>query len=146
MQWPVVNTLCQDTKKHDNQKDGSKGTPKFDPYWKLQSVFLHGKYGVEIRIMSTNKDNSHSWVRNSHESNKFVMNLNNNEQEIPEVQLEEYAFKLDAKDFASRSKAKAKAQRRESSGSSTRNLLEQKIGPMMNQENIQFLIMKCRRN
>ena len=96
--------------------------------------------------MSTNKDNSHSWVRNSHESNKFVMNLNNNEQEIPEVQLEEYAFKLDAKDFARRSKAKAKAQRRESSGSSTRNLSEQKIGPMMNQENIQFLIMKCRRN
>ena len=109
MQWPVVNTLCQDTKKHHNQKDGSKGTPKFDPYWKLQSVFLHGKFGVEIRIMSTNKDNSHSWVRNSHESNKFVMNLNNNEQEIPEVQLEEYAFKLDAKDFASRSKAKAKS-------------------------------------
>ena len=32
------------------------------------------------------------------------MNLNNNEQEIPEIQLEEYALKLDAKDFASRSK------------------------------------------
>ena len=27
------------------------------------------------------------------------MNLNNNEQEIPEVQLEEYALKLDAKEF-----------------------------------------------
>ena len=34
------------------------------------------------------------------------MNLNNNEQEIPEVLLEEYAWKLDAKDFACRSKAK----------------------------------------
>ena len=41
------------------------------------------------------------------------MNLNNNETEIPEDQLEEYAFFLNAKDFACRSKAKAKPQRRE---------------------------------
>ena len=72
--------------------------------------------------MSMNKDNSHSWVRISHGSNNFVMNLNNNEQEIPEVQLEEYALKLDAKDFASRSKAKATPQRRERAGSSTRTI------------------------
>ena len=72
--------------------------------------------------MSMNKDNSHSWVRISHGSNKFVMNLNNNEQEIPEVQLEEYALKLDAKDFACRSKAKAKPQRREPAGSSPRTV------------------------
>ena len=50
------------------------------------------------------------------------MNLNNNEQEIPEVQLEEYALKLDAKASASRSKAKAKPQRREPSGPSTRTI------------------------
>ena len=48
------------------------------------------------------------------------MNLNNNETEIPEDQLEEYALKLDAKDFACRSKAKAKPQRRELAGSSPR--------------------------
>ena len=51
------------------------------------------------------------------------MNLNNNEQEIPEVQLEEYALKLDAKDFACRSKARAKPQRREPAGSSPRTVL-----------------------
>ena len=50
------------------------------------------------------------------------MNLNNNEQEIPEVQLEEYALKLDAKDFACRSKAKVKPQRREPAGSSPRTV------------------------
>ena len=50
------------------------------------------------------------------------MNLNNNEQEIPEEQLEEYALKLDAKDFACRSKAKAKTQRREPASSSPRIL------------------------
>ena len=36
------------------------------------------------------------------------MILNNNETEIPEYQLGEYAIQLDAKDFACRSKAKAK--------------------------------------
>ena len=41
------------------------------------------------------------------------MNLNNNETEIPEDQLEECALKLDAKDSACRSKAKAKQLRRE---------------------------------
>ena len=35
--------------------------------------------------MSVNRDNSHSWVKISHGSNKFVTNLNNkNEQDIPE--------------------------------------------------------------
>ena len=41
------------------------------------------------------------------------MNLNNNETEIPEDQLEEHALKLNAKDLACRSKAKAKPERRE---------------------------------
>ena len=35
MQWSVVNTLFQEKKEHHNQKDGSKGTPRLDPYWKL---------------------------------------------------------------------------------------------------------------
>ena len=38
VQWPVVGTLVQETKKHHNQKDGSKETSKLDPYWKLQYV------------------------------------------------------------------------------------------------------------
>ena len=48
------------------------------------------------------------------------MNLNNNQTENPEDQLEEYALTLSAKDFACRSKAKAKPQRREPAGSSPR--------------------------
>ena len=99
------------------------GNTKIGPVLEVATCCLHGKYGVEIRILSLNKDNSHSWVRISHGSNKFVMNLNNNEQEIPEVQLEEHALKLDAKDFASRSMAKAKPQRREPASSSTRTIL-----------------------
>ena len=102
------------------RKGWIQGNTKIEPVLEVATCCLHGKYGVEIGIMFLNKDNSHSWVRISHGSNKFVMNLNNNEQGIPEVQLEEYAFKLDAKDFASRSKAKAKPQRRDSASSSTR--------------------------
>ena len=48
------------------------------------------------------------------------MHLNNNGREIPEDQLAEFALKLNAKDFACRSKAKAKPQRREPAGSSPR--------------------------
>ena len=70
-----------------------KGNTKIGPVLEVVTNFLHGKYGVEIRIRSVNRDTSHSWVTISHGSNKFVMNLNNNEQEIPEVQLEEYAVK-----------------------------------------------------
>ena len=117
-----MNTLFQEKKKHHNQKDGSKGTPKLGPLLEVATSYLHGKYGVEIRIMSLNRDNTHSWVRISHGSNKFVMNLNNNETEIPEDQLEEFASKLDAKDFVGRSKAKAKPQRREPAGSSPRTV------------------------
>ena len=69
-----------------------------------------------------NRDNSHSCISISHGSNKFVTNLNNNEQEIPEVQVEEYALKLDAKDFACRSMAKAKPRRREPASSSTKTI------------------------
>ena len=91
----------------DEEVSHSWGNTKIGPVLEVATCCLHGTCGVEIRIMSLNNDNSHSWVRSSHESNKFVMNLNN-EQEVPEVQLEEFALKLDAKDFASQSKDKAK--------------------------------------
>ena len=74
---------------------------------------LHGKHGVETRIWSLSEDNTHSWVRISYESNKFVMDSNDNDTEVPEAQPEEQALQLNVKDFAYRSKAKAKPQRRE---------------------------------
>ena len=99
-----------------------RGTTQIGPVLEVATCCLHGKYGVEIRNMSINKDNSHSWVRISHGLNKLVTNLNINEQETSEVQFEEYALRLNASDFACRSKAKAKPQRRESANSSTRTI------------------------
>ena len=117
----VVSTLCQEMKNH-LPKGWIRGNTKIGHVLEVTTCYLHGKYGVEIRILSMNKDNSHSWVRISHGLNKMVTNLNNNDQETSEAQLEEYALRLNASDFASRSKAKAKPQRRESAGSSTRTI------------------------
>ena len=84
-----------------SQPKGSiQGNTKIGPVLEVATSYLHGKHGVEVRIMFLSRDNTHSWVRISYGTNQFVMNLNNNETEIPEDQLEEYAFKLSAKDSA----------------------------------------------
>ena len=96
-----------------------RGNTKIGPVLEVTTCCLKGKNGVEIRIESMNKDNSHSWVRISHGLNKLVTDLNNNEQETSEMQFGEYALRLNAGDFASRSKAKAKPQKRYFASSST---------------------------
>ena len=111
-------TLPRDENSYE-PKGWIRENTKIGPVLDVTTCCLHGKYGVEIRIMTMNKDNSHSWDRISHGLNKLVTNLNNNEQEISEMQLEEYALKLNASDFACRSKDEAKPQRREPADSST---------------------------
>ena len=103
-----------------------QGNTKIGPVLEVATCCLQVKYGVEIRIKSVHKDNSHSWVRISHGLNKLVTNLyhkdqDDNEQETSDMQSEEYALKLNAGDFASRSKAKAKPQRRVSASSIHKN-------------------------
>ena len=56
-----------------------QGNTKIGPVLEIATCCLHDKHGVEIRIWSLNRDNTHSWVRISHGSNRFVMNVNNNE-------------------------------------------------------------------
>ena len=90
-----------------------QGSTKIGTVLEITTSYLFGKHGIEIRIWSLRKDNSHSWVRISHGSNKFVMDSNHNNTEVPEDQPEEQALQLNVKDFAYRSKAKAKPQRRE---------------------------------
>ena len=91
---------------------------KLGPYRKFQPVICTVNMELKSEMCLLNGDNTHSLVRISHGLNKFVMDLNCNETEIPEDQLEEYAVKLSAKYSAYRSKAKAKPQRREPAGSS----------------------------
>ena len=90
-----------------------QGNTKIAPVLEVTPSCLYGKYGVEIRIWSLNEDNTHSRVRFSHGSNKFVIDSNNNNTESPADLPEEQASQLKVKDFAARSKAKAKPQKKE---------------------------------
>ena len=104
-----------------------RGNSKIGPVLEVATCCLQGKYGVEIRIESVNKYNSHSWVRISHGLNKLVTDLrnkedNDNEQETSEMKFEEFALKTNVFAFASRSKTKAKPRRRTLACSSTRTV------------------------
>ena len=75
--------------------------------------YLCGKYGIEIGIWSLSQDNSHSWVRISHGTNKHVVDSNYNNTEVPADLPEEQASQSSVKVVAARSKAKSKPQKRE---------------------------------
>ena len=93
-----VSTLCQEMKKSSDPKGWIRGNTKIGPVLKITTSYLQGKYGLEIRIESINKDNSHSWVKISHGLNKLVTDLSNNkknddnEQESSKMQFEDFAF------------------------------------------------------
>ena len=82
-------TLPRDEKSSD-PKGWIRWNTKIGPVLEVTTSYLQGKYGVEIRIESINKDNSHSWVSLSHGLNKLVTDLSNNEQETSEMQFDEY--------------------------------------------------------
>ena len=67
-------TLPRDEKSSE-PKGWIRGNAKIGPVLEVATCYLHGKHGVGIRIMSLSRDNTHSWVRISHGSNEFVMNL-----------------------------------------------------------------------
>ena len=79
-------TLPRDEKSSD-PKCWIRGNTKNGPVLEVTTSYLQGKNGVEIRIESVNKDNSHSWVKISHGLNKLVTDLideeyDDNEQEM----------------------------------------------------------------
>ena len=74
-----------------------RGNTKIEPVLEVTTCCLHGKYGVEIRIESVNKDNSHSWVRISHVTNLNNKDQDDNEKETSDMQFEEYALKIECK-------------------------------------------------
>ena len=77
-----------------------QGNTKIGPVLEVTTSCLYGKHGVEIRIWSLSEDNTQSWVRISHGSNKFVIDSNNNNTESPENLSEEQASQLKVMDFA----------------------------------------------
>ena len=69
-----------------------QGNTKIGPVLEVTTSCLHCKHGVEIRIWSLSEDNTHSRDRISQRSNKFVMDSNNNDTEVPEDLPEEQAL------------------------------------------------------
>ena len=90
-----------------------QGNTRIGPVLEVTTSYLWGKYGIEIRIWSLSQDNSHSWVRISHGTNKYVVDSNYNNTEVPADLPEEQASQSSLKVIAARSKAKSKPQKRE---------------------------------
>ena len=66
-------------------RDDKASEPKgwIGPVLEVTTSFQHFKYGIEIRIESVNKDNSHSWVRISYGTVKYVNDSIKDDTENP---------------------------------------------------------------
>ena len=85
----------------------------------VTTSYQHFKFGVEVRIKSVKDDNSQSWVRISYGTIRYVNNyIKYNTQSLASPH-EEKAEQASSEVIADRSKAKAKPQPREYSGTTT---------------------------
>ena len=101
-----------------------RGNTRIGPILEVTTSFQHFKFGVEVRIQSVNEDNSHSWVRISYGTVRYVNNyIKYNTQNFADPQ-EEEDVTTSSGVVAARSKAKAKPQPRESTGTTTIPLSE----------------------
>ena len=89
-----------------------QGNMRIGPVLEVTTSFQHFKYGIEIRIESVNRDNSHSWVRISYGTVKYVVDPIQDNTEIPADPQEEQIPQTSTSVVAARSKAKAKPQPR----------------------------------
>ena len=85
----VRSVACREYTLHrDDQssqpKGWSQGNTRIGPELEVTTSYMHGKHGIEIRIWSLSQDNSQSWVRVSYGTNKYVVDSNHNNTEIPE--------------------------------------------------------------
>ena len=89
-----------------------QGNMRIGPVLEATTSFRQFKYGIEIRIGSVNQDNSHSWVKISYGTVKYVMDsIEDNTENLADSQ-EEQVPQTSTRVVAARSKAKAKPQPR----------------------------------
>ena len=103
-----------------------QGNLRIGPVLEVTTSFQHFKDGIEIRIESVNKDNSHSWIRISYGTIKYVIDSIEDNTEIPAYLQEEQIPQTSTSVVAARSKAKAKPQPRELVGTTTTILIHQR--------------------
>ena len=85
-----------------------QGNMRIGPVLEVTTSFQHFKYGIEIRIESVNFDNSHSWVRISNGTVKYVVDSIQDNTEIPADPQEEQVPQTSTSVVAARSKGKSK--------------------------------------
>ena len=118
-------TLPRDDKA--SQPEGwIRGNIRIGPVLEVTTSFQHFKYGIEIRIKSVKQDDSHSWVRISYGTVKYVNDSIEDDTENLADSQEEEGVPTSSSVVAARSKAKAKPQPRESTGTTTIPLRERK--------------------
>ena len=83
VQWLVASTLLRRDDPASQPKGWIQGNMRIGPVLEVTTSFQHFKYGIEIRIESVNKDSSHSWVRISYGTVKYVIDSNQDDTEIP---------------------------------------------------------------
>ena len=93
-----------------------QGNMRIGPVLEVTTNFQHFKYGIEIRIKFVNQDDSHSWVRISYGTVKYVIDSIEDNTENPADPQEEQISQTSTSVVAARSKAKAKPQPRELAG------------------------------
>ena len=97
-----------------------QGNMRLGPVLEVTTSYMYGKHGIEIRIWSVSQDNSHSWVRISYGTVKYVIDsIEDENSEIPADPQEEQIPQTSTSVVAARSKAKAKSQPREFAGTIT---------------------------
>ena len=111
-------TLPRDDKA-SQPKGWIRGNMRIGFVLEVTTSFQHFKYGIEIRIESVNKDNSHSWARSSYGTVKYVNDYIKYDTENLADPQEEEDVPTSSGVVAARSKAKAKPQPRESIGATT---------------------------
>ena len=100
-------TLLRDDRA-SQPKGWIQGNMRIGSVLEVTTSFQHFKYGIEIRIESVNQDNSHSWVRISHGTVKYVTESIEDNTEIPADLQEEQVPQTSTCVAAARSKAKTK--------------------------------------
>ena len=108
-------TLPRDDKA-SQPKGWIRGNMRVGPALEVTTSVQHFKYGIEIRIKSVNQDDSHSWVRISYGTVKYVNDSIEHDTENLADSQEEESVPTSSSVVAVRSKAEAKPQPRESNG------------------------------
>ena len=114
-QWLVANTPFQASQ----PKGWIQGNMRIGPVLEVTTSFQHFKYRIEIRIESVNKDNSHSWIKISYGTVRYVNDYIKHDTENLADPQEEEDVPTSSGVVAARSKAKAKPQPRELAGTTT---------------------------